>query len=34
MWDGVAPDGSIWGPFLEKVWAKANGNFEKIIGGI
>ena len=23
----------MWGPLLEKVWAKVNGNFERIIGG-
>jgi hypothetical protein len=34
MWDGIAPDGSLWGPFLEKVWAKFSGSFEKIISGL
>lgn len=30
---GFGSDGSIWGPLLEKAWAKANGNYEKIISG-
>ena len=27
-------DDSLWGPILEKVWAKLNGNYEKIGGGL
>ena len=27
-------DGSIWGMLMEKVWAKVNGNYEFIIGGL
>jgi len=26
-------DNSMWGPLLEKAWAKANVNYESIIGG-
>ena len=33
VFDTTASDGSLWGPMMEKVWAKANGNYEKIIGG-
>jgi len=28
-----ATDGALWGPFVEKAWAKASGNFERSIGG-
>lgn len=24
------PDGDLWGPMIEKVWAKINGNYENI----
>ncbi|CDW87688.1 calpain family cysteine protease containing protein [Stylonychia lemnae] len=30
---GLGGDNSIWGPLLEKAWAKANTNYEQIIGG-
>jgi hypothetical protein len=30
---GFGTDGSIWGPLLEKAWAKTNVNYEKIEGG-
>jgi hypothetical protein len=33
VFDIQAADGSLWGPLMEKVWAKANGNYEVIIGG-
>lgn len=33
IFDITAGDGSIWGPMMEKVWAKANGNYERIIAG-
>jgi len=29
----ASPSGALWGPFLEKAWAKANGNYEIIEGG-
>lgn len=25
--------GGLWGPFIEKAWAKANGNYEMVEGG-
>jgi hypothetical protein len=28
-----AADNALWVPFLEKAWAKVNGNYEKIISG-
>lgn len=28
-----SPSGGLWGPFLEKAWAKANGNYEMVEGG-
>lgn len=31
---GVGQDGSLWGPILEKAWAKVSGNYERInLGG-
>jgi hypothetical protein len=30
---GAASDGGYWTAFLEKVWAKINGNYETIISG-
>lgn len=29
----VSPDGAIWGPILEKAFAKYHGNYQHIIGG-
>ena len=28
VFDSKAPSGALWGVFLEKVWAKVNGNYE------
>lgn len=33
LFDLSGADNSLWGPFLEKVWAKVSGNYEMIIGG-
>ncbi|CDW81415.1 calpain family cysteine protease containing protein [Stylonychia lemnae] len=30
---GIGSDKSIWGPLLEKAWAKTNANYERIVGG-
>jgi hypothetical protein len=30
---GAASDGGYWPAFLEKAWAKINGNYETIISG-
>lgn len=30
---GFGLDGSNWGPIIEKVWAKVNGNYERINNG-
>ncbi|CDW72641.1 calpain family cysteine protease containing protein [Stylonychia lemnae] len=30
---GIGSDNSIWGPLLEKAWAKTNVNYEMTIGG-
>ena len=30
---GKSDDGELWAPFLEKAWAKANGNYQSIVGG-
>jgi hypothetical protein len=30
---GVSDDGGLWGPFIEKAFAKANGNYENIQAG-
>ncbi|CDW90945.1 calpain family cysteine protease containing protein [Stylonychia lemnae] len=30
---GLGLDGAMWGPLLEKAWAKANVNYERIEGG-
>ncbi|CDW82699.1 calpain family cysteine protease containing protein [Stylonychia lemnae] len=30
---GIGNDNSIWGPLLEKAWAKTNANYERIEGG-
>mmetsp|Transcript_26510 Transcript_26510/g.36226 ORF Transcript_26510/g.36226 Transcript_26510/m.36226 type:complete len:92 (-) Transcript_26510:1322-1597(-) len=29
----IGYDGALWGPFVEKAWAKMNGNYEQIVGG-
>lgn len=29
----VGSDGALWGPLLEKAWAKINGNYERIALG-
>jgi len=29
----ASPSGGLWGAFLEKVWAKLNGNYRFIEGG-
>ena len=29
----MGSDGSLWGPLLEKLWAKINGNYELIQAG-
>ena len=23
----------MWGPMIEKIWAKSNGNYDNIVGG-
>lgn len=33
MFDQISANNSLWGPFIEKVWAKAHGNYAKIEGG-
>jgi hypothetical protein len=33
VFDVTSADGSLWGPLMEKVWAKVNGNYEMIIAG-
>lgn len=30
---GNATDGGLWAPFMEKIWAKASGNYEIIEAG-
>jgi calpain len=30
----IGYDGAIWGPIIEKMWAKLHGNYEATIGGI
>lgn len=29
----IGYDGALWGPLVEKAWAKMNGNYEQIVGG-
>lgn len=29
----IGYDGALWGPLIEKAWAKMNGNYEQIVGG-
>jgi hypothetical protein len=31
QFDDQAADGAVWGPLLEKVWAKVNANYENIV---
>ena len=33
IYERQAADGGIWGPLLEKVWAKTNGYYKRIEGG-
>lgn len=33
IFSSIGSDNSIWGPLLEKAWAKVNGNFERTEGG-
>lgn len=33
IFDGLSDTNSLWGPFIEKVWAKVNGNYERLNGG-
>ena len=33
IFDHIAPDKAMWGPMMEKVWAKINGNYENIVAG-
>ena len=34
VYEKEAHDGGIWGPLLEKVWAKTNGYYKHIVGGL
>jgi len=29
----IPQSNAVWAPFLEKIWAKVNGNYEHIISG-
>jgi len=31
---GIGLDGALWGPVLEKVWARTSGNYERINEGL
>ena len=31
--DNVSTNGGLWAAFMEKAWAKLNGNYDYIIGG-
>lgn len=33
IFDQIPSSGSLWGPFIEKVWAKVNGYYQRISGG-
>lgn len=33
LYDHESADKAIWGPLMEKVWAKVNGNYDNIVGG-
>ena len=33
LYAGLGTDGSIWGPVLEKAFAKLHGNYSHIVGG-
>lgn len=34
MFDAPTPDGVVWAPLMEKIWAKVNGNYEMTIAGV
>jgi hypothetical protein len=35
IYNKASVDGGIWGPLLEKVWAKTSGNYKQIeLGGL
>lgn len=33
LFDGLSDQNSLWGPFIEKAWAKVHGNYNAIVGG-
>lgn len=33
MFNGLSDSNSLWGPFLEKAWAKVHGSYNQISGG-
>lgn len=33
IFDELPTTNSLWGPFIEKLWAKVNGNYERLNGG-
>ena len=34
VYEKQSPDGGMWGPLLEKVWAKTNGYYKRLENGI